>query len=90
MSSLADPGAAPVSLAHFQVPVTKLITNGTDPSVGVVTGDTVRILDYGLRAELARFRHGAPVSDIAADPASGLLATGASDGSIRVYPWPGQ
>jgi hypothetical protein len=32
----------------------------------------------------------APVNDIAADPVSRLLATGASDGSIRVYPWPGQ
>lgn len=90
MSSLADPGAAPVPLAHFQVPVTKLTTCGTEPSVAVAGHKMVRILDYSLRAELARFSHDAPVSDIAADPVSRLLATGASDGGIRVYPWPGQ
>ena len=90
MSATTDPGGAPATLAHFQVPVATLTTNGTDRSVTVVTGDMVRVLDLGLRAELARFRHDTLVSDIAADPVPRLLVPGTDGGRIRGYPWPGQ
>jgi WD40 repeat protein len=90
MSSLTDQGAAPAPLASFRVPVTSVITNGTDPSVAVVTGDQmVRVRDLGLRVGLTRFRRDAPVSDIDVDPVPRLLAIGTSDGTIRAYPWPG-
>jgi hypothetical protein len=86
-SSVSEPAAAPERLAHAATPVTRIVRG--ERAVAVVTEDgTVRVIDLGLRAELARFFHDAPVHDVAVDARNGLLVTGAGDGVIRVWEWP--
>jgi PQQ-like domain/WD domain, G-beta repeat len=85
--SVSEPAAAPERLAHAAAPVTQIVRG--EGAVAVVTEDgTVRVIDLGLRAELARFFHDAPVHDVAVDARNGLLVTGAGDGVIRVWEWP--
>ena len=86
-SSVSKPAAAAERLAHAATPVTRIVR--VEGAVAVVTEDgTVRIIDLGLRAELARFFHDAPVHDVAVDARNGLLVTGAGDGVIRAWEWP--
>ena len=88
-SSVTDPAATPVEMAHAATPVTRIVRNDGDGSMAVVAEDgVVRVLDLGLRAEVARLFHDARVHDIAVDVRNGLLVSGADDGIIRIWPWP--